>query len=143
MTQKKDISELTGNEYNVMKESGTEPPFQNEYWNHFQEGVYTDKISGEVLFTSHDKFDSSCGWPSFYKTSSDDVSEHFDDSFGMRRTEVRSESSDSHLGHVFPDGPEQLGGMRYCINSAALTFIPKEELSEKGYGEYLKHFENN
>jgi peptide-methionine (R)-S-oxide reductase len=140
MTIKKDISDLNREEYQVMKEAGTEAPFQNEYWNHYDEGIYVDKISGEVLFTSHDKFESSCGWPSFYKTSSDEVSEHFDDSFGMRRTEVRSESSDSHLGHVFPDGPQDLGGLRYCINSAAMTFIPKEELEEKGYSDYLKYF---
>lgn len=136
---RKDISELTDLERQVMKENGTEAPFENEYWTHFEEGIYVDKLSGKPLFTSRDKFDSSCGWPSFAKSLSDeDVSEHTDTSFGMRRTEVRSESSDSHLGHVFPDGPKELGGLRYCINSAALDFIPKSELEQEGYGEYVK-----
>lgn len=142
MKLRKQESELTREEYAVMKEAGTETPFQNEYWNHYDEGVYVDKLSGEVLFTSHDKFESSCGWPSFAKSATEDVSEHFDDSFGMRRTEVRSESSDSHLGHVFDDGPTALGGMRYCINSAALNFIPKDELAEKGYKEYIPYFQD-
>ncbi len=141
MTMKKDINNLSPSEFNVMKENGTEPPFQNEYWDHYEDGLYVDKISGKPLFTSRDKFASDCGWPSFSKSLSEDVSEHFDDSFGMRRTEVRSESSDSHLGHIFPDGPKELGGMRYCINSAALTFIPKEQLEENGYKEYLSLFD--
>ena len=136
---RKDISELTDLERQVMKENGTEAPFENEYWTHFEEGIYVDKLSGKPLFTSLDKFDSSCGWPSFAKSLSDeDVSEHTDTSFGMRRTEVRSETSDSHLGHVFPDGPKELGGLRYCINSAALDFIPKSDLEKEGYGEYVK-----
>lgn len=135
---RKDISELTELERNVMKENGTEAPFENEYWKHFEEGIYVDKLSGKPLFTSKDKFDSSCGWPSFARSlSEDDVSEHVDTSFGMRRTEVRSETSDSHLGHVFPDGPQELGGLRYCINSAALDFIPKQDLEKEGYGEYV------
>ncbi|KIH71983.1 peptide-methionine (R)-S-oxide reductase MsrB [Salinicoccus roseus] len=141
MAIERNESELTAEEYKVMKENGTEPPFQNEYWNHYEDGLYVDKIKGTPLFTSRDKFASDCGWPSFAKSISEDVTEHFDDSFGMRRTEVRSESSDSHLGHVFEDGPQELGGLRYCINSAALEFIPKGELEEKGYGEYLKYFE--
>lgn len=140
MSVRKNIDELTSTEYNVMKEQGTEPPFQNEYWNHFEEGIYVDKISGKPLFTSKDKFHSSCGWPSFSKGASDDITEHFDDSFGMRRTEVRSSESDSHLGHLFDDGPEELGGLRYCINSAAVIFIPKNELEEKGYKEYVEYF---
>lgn len=140
MAIKKDIDNLSQAEFNVMKENGTEPPFQNEYWDHYEDGLYVDKINGKPLFTSRDKFASDCGWPSFAKSVSEDVSEHFDDSFGMRRTEVRSETSDSHLGHLFPDGPQELGGLRYCINSAALTFIPKAELEEKGYGEYLRLF---
>ena len=93
------------------------------------------------MFTSLDKFDSDCGWPSFSKTIDDYVSEHFDDSFGMRRTEVRSDSSDSHLGHVFNDGPTELGGLRYCINSAAIQFVPKDEMEAHGYGDMLKIFE--
>ena len=140
---RKDISELTELERNVMKENGTEAPFENEYWKHFEEGIYVDKLSGKPLFTSNDKFDSSCGWPSFAKSASEeDVSEHLDTTFGMRRTEVRSETSDSHLGHVFPDGPKELGGLRYCINSAALDFIPKADLEEEGYGEYVNLLES-
>lgn len=140
---RKDEAELTENERYIMKENGTEPPFNNEYWDHFEEGIYVDKVSGKPLFTSLDKFDASCGWPSFSKAISEDVSEHFDDSHGMRRTEVRSDSSNSHLGHVFLDGPKELGGMRYCINSAAIQFIPKSELKNNGYEEYLSLFENS
>lgn len=140
---RKDINELSDLERQVMKENGTEAPFENEYWKHFEEGIYVDKLSGKPLFTSNDKFDSSCGWPSFAKSASEeDVSEHLDTSFGMRRTEVRSETSDSHLGHVFPDGPKELGGLRYCINSAALDFIPKADLEKEGYGEYVNLFES-
>lgn len=140
---RKDINELSDLERQVMKENGTEAPFENEYWKHFEEGIYVDKLSGKPLFTSNDKFDSSCGWPSFAKSASEeDVSEHLDTSFGMRRTEVRSETSDSHLGHVFPDGPKELGGLRYCINSAALDFIPKADLEEEGYGEYVNLLES-
>lgn len=140
---RKDINELSDLERQVMKENGTEAPFENEYWKHFEEGIYVDKLSGKPLFTSNDKFDSSCGWPSFAKSASEeDVSEHLDTSFGMRRTEVRSETSDSHLGHVFPDGPKELGGLRYCINSAALDFIPKADLEKEGYGEYVNLLES-
>ncbi|HJG32186.1 peptide-methionine (R)-S-oxide reductase [Jeotgalicoccus aerolatus] len=140
---RKDINELSDLERQVMKENGTEAPFENEYWKHFEEGIYVDKLSGKPLFTSNDKFDSSCGWPSFAKSASEeDVSEHLDTTFGMRRTEVRSETSDSHLGHVFPDGPKELGGLRYCINSAALDFIPKADLEEEGYGEYVNLLES-
>lgn len=140
---KKSLDELTPLERQVMKENGTEAPFQNEYFNHFEDGIYVDKLSGKPLFTSLDKFDSDCGWPSFSKTIDDYVSEHFDDSFGMRRTEVRSDSSDSHLGHVFNDGPTELGGLRYCINSAAIQFVPKDEMEANGYGDMLKIFEAN
>lgn len=140
MTLKKDLSNLSREEYAVMKENATEAPFKNEYWNNYEDGLYVDKINGKPLFTSRDKFASDCGWPSFSKAVSEDVSEEFDDSFGMRRTEVRSDSSDSHLGHVFDDGPAELGGLRYCINSASLTFIPKDDLEDKGYGEYLSYF---
>ncbi|CAD2075038.1 Peptide methionine sulfoxide reductase MsrB [Jeotgalicoccus aerolatus] len=140
---RKDINELSDLERQVMKENGTEAPFENEYWKHFEEGIYVDKLSGKPLFTSNDKFDSSCGWPSFAKSASEeDVSEHLDTTFGMRRTEVRSETSDSHLGHVFPDGPKELGGLRYCINSAALDFIPKADLEKEGYGEYVNLLES-
>lgn len=140
---RKDINELSDLERQVMKENGTEAPFENEYWKHFEEGIYVDKLSGKPLFTSNDKFDSSCGWPSFAKSvSEEDVSEHLDTTFGMRRTEVRSETSDSHLGHVFPDGPKELGGLRYCINSAALDFIPKADLEKEGYGEYVNLLES-
>lgn len=140
---RKDINELSDLERQVMKENGTEAPFENEYWKHFEEGIYVDKLSGKPLFASNDKFDSSCGWPSFAKSASEeDVSEHLDTTFGMRRTEVRSETSDSHLGHVFPDGPKELGGLRYCINSAALDFIPKADLEKEGYGEYVNLLES-
>ena len=140
MTLRKDETNLSKKEYAVMKENATEAPFQNEYWNNYEDGLYVDKINGKPLFTSRDKFASDCGWPSFSKAIADDVSEEFDDSFGMRRTEVRSDSSDSHLGHVFEDGPQELGGLRYCINSASLTFIPKDDLEDEGYGEYLSYF---
>ena len=139
---RKTVEELTDLERQVMKENGTEAPFENEYWKHFEEGIYVDKLSGKPLFTSKDKFDSSCGWPSFSKSLAEgDVSEHVDTSFGMRRTEVRSESSDSHLGHVFPDGPPETGGLRYCINSAAIDFIPKSEMKDQGYEEYISILE--
>ncbi|GMA51445.1 peptide methionine sulfoxide reductase MsrB [Alicyclobacillus contaminans] len=133
---------LTPLQYEVTQRSATEPPFHNEYWNHFEEGLYVDVVSGEPLFSSRDKFASMCGWPSFAKpVQPDAVVERPDYSHGMIRTEVRSQGADSHLGHVFDDGPRELGGLRYCINSAALRFIPKEDLEREGYGEYLKLFE--
>lgn len=129
---------LTDIQYKVTKENGTEPPFNNEYYNHFEEGIYVDIISLKPLFISTDKFDSGCGWPAFSKPITRDlIKEKVDKSFGMMRTEVRSEDSDSHLGHVFCDGPEELGGLRYCINSASLKFIPKDKMREEGYEEYL------
>lgn len=133
---------LTEEEYYVTQENGTERPFTNEYWDFHEEGIYVDITTNEPLFTSKDKFYSSCGWPAFSKPIERKIiKEKTDKSHGMMRTEVRSNLGDSHLGHVFCDGPEELGGLRYCINSASLKFIPKEELEEKGYGEFLKIFE--
>ncbi len=132
---------LTEEEYYVTQENGTERPFTNEYWDFNEEGIYVDVTTGEPLFTSKDKFHSSCGWPAFSKPIDRSIiKEKVDKSHGMIRTEVRSRLGDSHLGHVFCDGPEDLGGLRYCINSASLKFIPKEELKKNGYEEYLELF---
>ena len=134
---------LTEEQYKVTQENGTEPPFVNEYFDNFKEGIYVDIVSLEPLFISDDKFDSGCGWPAFSKPINRKlINEKIDRSHGMIRTEVRSSSSDSHLGHVFCDGPEELGGLRYCINSAALKFISKEKMKEEGYEEYLSLFDN-
>ncbi|WP_214821453.1 MULTISPECIES: peptide-methionine (S)-S-oxide reductase MsrA [unclassified Exiguobacterium] len=133
---------LTPMQYKVTQENGTEPPFQNEYWDEEREGLYVDIVDGTPLFTSHDKFQSNCGWPSFSRPIEEKrVDLNMDTTHHMVRTEVRSKQGDSHLGHVFDDGPKELGGLRYCINSAALRFIPIEELEEAGYGEY-KHLFN-
>lgn len=138
----KAIAALTPMQYHVTQQNGTEPPFDNQYNANHREGIYVDIVSGEPLFTSLDKFDSGCGWPSFSKPiNQQQIIEKEDNSHGMNRIEVRSSEADSHLGHVFTDGPAALGGLRYCINSAALKFIPKEELEAKGYSEYLKLFE--
>jgi peptide-methionine (R)-S-oxide reductase len=136
------ISRLTPEQFQVTQRSATERPFQNEFWDHDEPGLYVDIVSGEPLFTSLDKFDSHCGWPSFTKpVEPANVEELSDNTHGMTRTEVRSTHADSHLGHVFNDGPRETGGLRYCINSASLRFIPLDELESEGYGEYLKLFE--
>lgn len=138
-----DTSHLTEQQRRVTLENGTEQPFNNAYWNHKEEGIYVDIISGKALFSSRDKFDSGTGWPSFTKPiDAAMVKEHTDVSHGMTRTEVRSADADAHLGHVFPDGPPAQGGMRYCMNSAALRFVPKAEMESQGYGEYLPLFIN-
>lgn len=134
----KKLEELSPLQFAVTQESATERPFENEYYNHFEEGIYVDIISGEVLFSSLDKFDSHCGWPSFSKPLNELI-EIKDLSYGMVRTEVRSKGS--HLGHVFTDGPKDKGGLRYCINSAAIEFIPKNEMKDKGYESFLSLFE--
>jgi methionine-R-sulfoxide reductase len=132
---------LTPEQYRVTQMCGTEPAFQNEYWNNHRAGIYVDVVSGEPLFTSLDKFDSGTGWPSFTKPiDKNRVAEKSDRTLDMDRTEVRTSKSDSHLGHVFPDGPAPTG-QRYCINSAALRFVPVEKLKEQGYGQYLQLFE--
>jgi peptide-methionine (R)-S-oxide reductase len=131
------LSSLTPEQYRVTQENGTERPFDNPYWDNDEPGLYVDIVSGEPLFTSVDKFESGCGWPSFTKpVDPEGVSESIDDTHGMVRTEVRSKQADSHLGHVFDDGPAESGGLRYCINSASLRFIPLDELEEEGYGSY-------
>lgn len=135
-------SKLTPEQFYVTQENGTEPPFRNEYWNHHEEGIYVDVVSGEPLFSSTDKFDSGTGWPSFTRPlDPGNIVEKKDVSLLMTRTEVRGKSADSHLGHVFPDGPREATGLRYCINSAALRFVPKAEMEAAGYGQYLSLFE--
>ncbi|SCY33915.1 peptide-methionine (R)-S-oxide reductase [Alkaliphilus peptidifermentans DSM 18978] len=135
------IKELTTLQYKVTQENGTEIPFQNEYWDNDEDGIYVDIISGEPLFSSKDKYDAGCGWPSFKKPiNQEQIIEKKDMSHGMIRTEVRSKKADSHLGHVFDDGPKPTG-VRYCINSASLRFIPKDKLEKEGYGDYIQLFE--
>jgi peptide methionine sulfoxide reductase msrA/msrB len=130
---------LTAMQYHVTQENGTEPPFRNEFHDYKEPGIYVDIVSGEALFSSKDKFDSGCGWPSFSRPVNEHVvKEQMDLTHGMIRTEVRSKKADSHLGHVFHDGPTEQGGLRYCINSAALRFIPLSKLEEEGYGEWAK-----
>ena len=136
------ISRLTPEQYRVTQQNGTEPAFHNEYWDNKEPGLYVDVVSGEPLFASVNKYDSQSGWPSFtVPVEPGNVVELQDSSYGMVRTEVRSAHGDSHLGHLFPDGPKDEGGLRYCINSAALRFIPVADLEQEGYGEYRKLFE--
>lgn len=135
------VQTLTELQFNVTQKNATERPFTGEYDDHFEEGLYVDIVSGEPLFSSKDKFNSGCGWPAFSKPVEDNVRNLSDLSHGMVRTEVRSRYGDSHLGHVFPDGPQEAGGLRYCINSASLRFIPKASLATEGYGEFLPLFE--
>lgn len=137
------INKLTPEQFRVTQENGTERPFTGEFDEHFEPGLYVDIVSGEPLFASSAKFNSGCGWPAFSKPIIDtNVNEIRDTTHGMIRTEVRSTHGDSHLGHVFPDGPADAGGMRYCINSASLRFVPKEEMEAQGYGAYLDQVED-
>ena len=137
------VSRLTAKQYQVTQEGATEPAFRNEFWDNKEQGIYVDVVSGEPLFASVSKYDSGSGWPSFtVPLEKGNVVELSDTSYGMVRTEVRSAHGDSHLGHVFPDGPASEGGLRYCINSAALRFIPVHDLESEGYGEYRALFEN-
>jgi peptide-methionine (R)-S-oxide reductase len=137
------LSRLTPEQFRVTQESGTERPFTGEYDKHYEAGIYVDVVSGEPLFTSSAKFNSGCGWPAFSKPIDKSmVKELADTSYGMRRVEVRSAHGDSHLGHVFTDGPADQGGLRYCINSASLRFVPKDQMEAEGYGEYLDQLED-
>ena len=136
------IAHLSPHQYAVTQENATEPAFDNEFWDKKEAGIYVDIVSGEPLFASTKKFDSGCGWPSFtIPLEAANVVEREDRTLGMIRTEVRSAHGDSHLGHVFEDGPREEGGLRYCINSAALRFVPYEDLEAEGYGEYKRLFE--
>ena len=137
------LARLSPLQYRVTQEAATERPFDNEFNEHREPGLYVDIVSGEPLFTSLDKFPSHCGWPSFSKpVDAASVIEKRDASHGMTRTEVRSKYGDSHLGHVFDDGPRELGGLRYCINSASLRFVPRDNMEQEGYGAYLDQVED-
>ncbi len=137
------IAKLTPEQFRVTQQNGTERPFTGEYNDNKAVGIYVDIVSGEPLFASSDKFDSGCGWPSFTKPIEPaNVAELRDSSHGMIRTEVRSKHGDSHLGHVFPDGPQDRGGLRYCINSASLRFIAKADMEAEGYGDYIDQVED-
>lgn len=141
-TQTERLARIGRASYEVTQHAATEPPFTGAYDHFFEKGIYVDVVSGEPLFCSLDKFDSGCGWPAFTKPiDKAAVKDRLDLSYGMYRTEIRSTEADSHLGHVFADGPRELGGLRYCINAAALRFIPYEKMEEEGYGAYLWLFE--
>jgi methionine-R-sulfoxide reductase len=134
---------LTPAQLQITQNEGTERPFQNEYWNHHEAGIYVDVVSGEPLFSSLDKYDSGSGWPSFTRPIDEAlIATREDQKLGTVRTEIRSKMGDSHLGHVFDDGPKEKGGLRFCVNSGALRFVPLEEMRDQGYGEYLKLFES-
>ncbi len=135
------LAALTPEQFDVTQNNGTERPFTGEYDHHFEPGLYVDIVSGEPLFASSAKYNSGCGWPAFTKPIDENIIEKSDRSHFMTRTEVRSKHGDSHLGHVFPDGPKDQGGLRYCINSAALRFVPKGEMEAQGYGAYLNQVE--
>jgi peptide-methionine (R)-S-oxide reductase len=136
------VSQLTDDQFRVTQKSATEPAFHNEFWDSKDAGIYVDIVSGEPLFASTTKFDSGCGWPSFTEPiDPENVAEMPDLSHGMTRIEVRSKHGESHLGHVFDDGPAEAGGLRYCINSAALRFVPVKDLEREGYGKFVKLFE--
>ena len=138
------VARLTPEQFRVTQQNGTERAFTGEYDEHFEPGIYVDIVSGEPLFASSAKFNSGCGWPSFSKPIVEaNVNELRDNTHGMIRTEVRSAHGDSHLGHVFPHGPREMGGLRYCINSASLRFVPKDEMVAEGYGDYLPQVEEN
>ncbi len=144
MTDEELRAKLTPLQYRVTKQEGTERAYTGKYDKHYEEGIYVCIISGEPLFSSKDKYDSGCGWPAFTKPIDDgEIVRRTDFKIGYPRTEVRAKTGDSHLGHVFEDGPTDKGGLRYCINSASLRFVPKDKLAEEGYGEYLKLFANS
>lgn len=135
------LARLTPEQRRVTQENGTERAFTGKYDHHFEPGIYVDVVSGEPLFASSAKYNSGCGWPAFTRPIDDTVTEHRDLSHGMVRVEVRSRHGDSHLGHVFPDGPREAGGLRYCINSASLRFVPRDRMEAEGYGAYLPQIE--
>lgn len=135
------LKQLTELQFKVTQQNATERPFHNEFWDNSRQGIYVDVVSGEPLFSSTDQYDAGCGWPSFTKPiQKEEVIEKKDLSHGMVRVEVRSKQADSHLGHVFTDGPAETGGLRFCINSASLRFVPVDQMEEQGYGEYLYLF---
>lgn len=138
MNKQEAIAKLTPEQYAITQQGATEPPFSGKYDQFFEPGIYVDPVSGEPLFSSRDKFNSGCGWPAFSKPMDPEALKNIMDyTHGMTRVEVRSAQADSHLGHVFPDGPKETGGLRYCINSGALRFIPKADMEKEGYGKYL------